>query len=99
MPRSLMHPPRVVVLASMLLGAVALLPPVPAHAQAAHVHTVQEGETLRSIADLYGVSSRTILAANAIDDADLLHVGQQLLVPLADGVLHSVTEGETVGGI
>src|SRR5919199_2761508 len=60
------------------------------------VHTVEPGETLRSIAELYGVSSTTVLAANAIEDPDLLHLGQQLVIPPVDGVLHTVAPGETL---
>jgi LysM repeat protein/3D (Asp-Asp-Asp) domain-containing protein len=60
------------------------------------VHIVEPGETVRSIAELYGVSSTTLLAANAIDDPDLLHIGQQLVIPPVDGVLHTVSPGETL---
>src|SRR6266487_5034492 len=64
-----------------------------------NVHTVEEGETVRSIAAVYGVSSQTILAANAIEDPDLLTVGQKLVVPSVDGSLHTVQPGETLRAI
>jgi 3D (Asp-Asp-Asp) domain-containing protein len=63
------------------------------------VHTVAPGESVRSIADNFGVSTATVLAANSLDDPDVLQVGQQLTIPSVDGVLHTVTEGETLGGI
>src|SRR5437762_13061761 len=83
-----------------------LAPPAPAYADelvqqavVVNVHAVEEGETLRSIAAVYGVSSQTILAANAIEDPDLLTVGQKLVVPSVDGALHTVRPGETLRAI
>jgi len=63
------------------------------------VHTVEAGDTVRSIADDYGVSSETVLAANALDDPDLLRIGQQVVVPSVDGALHTVRSGETLRSI
>jgi 3D (Asp-Asp-Asp) domain-containing protein len=70
-----------------------------AQSSAATVHTVAPGESIRSIADSFGVSTATVLAANSLDDPDVLRVGQQLTIPSVDGVLHTVTDGETLGGI
>src|SRR5689334_6747450 len=99
MRHSFAHLLRLLALASLLSGAFGFRGATAVQAAAVHVHTVEPGETLRSIADLYGVSPRTVLAANSIDDADVLHVGQQLTVPSVDGVLHTVADGETLGGI
>jgi LysM repeat protein/3D (Asp-Asp-Asp) domain-containing protein len=89
-----------VVLARSPLGGVAHAMPdasKPVLAQAGvKTHTVSPGETVRSIAELYRVSSETVLAANAIENPDLLHVGEQLVVPSADGALHTVLPGETL---
>jgi len=74
-------------------------PVVVAEEAPLHVHTVAPGETVRSIAELYGVSSETVLAANAIADPDLLHIGEQLVVPSVDGALHRVQPGETLRAI
>jgi uncharacterized membrane protein len=54
--------------------------PSPA-APAQIVHVVQPGETLTSIARLYGVTYQAIMEANGMDDPNLLEVGQQLLIP------------------
>jgi len=71
-----------------------------AQAQAkTHVHTVQPGETLGDIAAAYGLRSASVMAANALPNADLLHVGQSLVIPPVDGVLHTVQSGETLVGI
>jgi LysM repeat protein len=45
-------------------------------------HRVQEGETLVSIATLYGVSVEDIQAANNLSDA-LIRAGDELIVPVA----------------
>src|SRR5688500_11279572 len=59
-------------------------------------HVVESGESLRDIAAQYGLSPETLAAANGLRDPDLLRVGQQLIVPAVDGVLHTVLPGETL---
>jgi len=44
-------------------------------------YTVQLGDTLASIGAAYGVSASAIIAANSIDNPDLIWVGQKLLIP------------------
>jgi LysM repeat protein len=71
-----------------------------AHAQAAtHTHTVQAGETVLDIAAANGLSSATVMAANALSNPDLLQVGQTLVIPPVDGVLHTVKPGDTLADI
>ncbi len=68
-------------------------PPKPVH------HTVEEGENLRMLAARFGVSPETILAANDIQDADLLQVGQDLLILPTDGALHALKDGESLNSV
>jgi nucleoid-associated protein YgaU len=49
--------------------------------QEGYEHVVQPGETLSAIAQAYGVSTRAILQANNLPNADLLRVGQKLFIP------------------
>lgn len=49
--------------------------------EGAMIHTVQRGETLFHIAQLYKVPVDTLVAANAIAAPDRLLVGQTLLIP------------------
>ncbi|HEY8371138.1 MAG TPA: GH25 family lysozyme [Pseudonocardiaceae bacterium] len=44
-------------------------------------HTVQPGETLRSIAALYGVDWQELARINGIENPDLIHPGQVLRIP------------------
>lgn len=59
--------------------------PAPAPAQPSTptggLHTVQAGETLSAIALRYGVTSWTLVQANHLASANLIYVGQQLIIP------------------
>ena len=44
-------------------------------------HEVQPGETLSAIAAAYGVTTRAIIEANDIKNANMLNVGQKLFIP------------------
>ena len=61
----------------------------PARAQAqgggGGTHVVTRGETLSQIARDYGTDVRTLLALNDLSNANLVYVGQQLVVPGAGG--------------
>ena len=77
-------------------------------------HVVEAGETLGEIALQYGVSVEALLAANDLDSADFLQIGQDLKIPAAgtadegasttaslpQGVRTYIVEaGDTLGGI
>lgn len=56
--------------------------PAPAPAPAAQrLHTVQPGETLSHICDLYGVDVQTLANVNNIANVNFIYVGQQLIIP------------------
>ncbi|HEY67251.1 MAG TPA: peptidoglycan DD-metalloendopeptidase family protein [Thermoflexia bacterium] len=61
-------------------------------------YTVQAGDTVQAIANLFGLQPTTIMWANpAIEDApDLLRIGQEVIILPIDGVYHTVAEGETL---
>ncbi|MCG9969024.1 L,D-transpeptidase family protein [Pelotomaculum terephthalicicum JT] len=44
-------------------------------------HTVQAGETLWEIAERYGKTLNQILAANQINNPDVIYPGQQIIIP------------------
>jgi LysM repeat protein len=45
------------------------------------IHKVKEGEVLGTIAKQYGVSVEDIMEANDMDNADMITVGQELIIP------------------
>lgn len=45
------------------------------------VHIVQSGESLTSIAVLYGVTAQEVIEFNGISNPDTIYVGQQLIIP------------------
>jgi cell wall-associated NlpC family hydrolase/nucleoid-associated protein YgaU len=61
------------------------------------VRTIQEGDTLRSLAAEFSVSMSTILASNKLDNPDLIRPGQEIVIPPVDGVVAEVRQGETLG--
>src|SRR5438034_357988 len=62
------------------------------------VYQVQAGDSVGTIAKRFGVESDYILANNAEiqRDSDLLKLGQSIIVPAGNGILHEVRYGETL---
>jgi LysM repeat protein len=64
-------------------------PPPPVVADAApdsyQTYTVQPGDTLGKIAAQFGTSVDAIVQANGLGDANLISVGQQLVIPVPGG--------------
>jgi len=51
--------------------------PIPTSA----LHTVEQGDNLKAIADTYGVSISEIVEINDLENPDELYIGQILLIP------------------
>lgn len=62
------------------------------------VYIVMNGDTLSGIASKFGVSISTIKWANNLT-SDLVKPGQELEVPLSDGVLVKVQKGDTLASL
>ena len=98
-------PPRVVWAASdepvrsVVRARGALVTTVSDDPPAIRAHVVAPGETLLSLAILYGIAPQTIAYNNAIADTADVRVGQSLVVPPFDAAIHVVREGETAAGI
>jgi LysM repeat protein len=85
-------------------------PPSSSGGQAQYVsHTVQQGETLSSIARRYGTSWQAIAQANSLVNPNQIYVGQKLRIPTSGGssggssggtpgcrIRHTVKQGEWV---
>jgi spore germination protein len=62
-------------------------------------YTVKSGDTLHSIAQMYGVSMASIAQASNIRNLDFLRIGQVLTIPAHPGWLYRVQPGETLDQI
>lgn len=81
-------------------------PQQPAGGQSAITHTVQQGETLSSIAQRYGTTWQAIANANGLQNPDQIYVGQKLTIRTGSGstsggtggcrLRHTVQQGEWV---
>ncbi len=62
-------------------------------------YTVQGGDTISTIAEQFGVSTKTVLWANGLNEFDFIKPGQTLKIPPVSGVIHQVASGDTLGSI
>lgn len=62
-------------------------------------YVVEGGDTISTIAEQFGVSSRTILWANNLSDSDFIKPGQSLKIPPTSGYLYTVKSGDTLASI
>ena len=63
------------------------------------VYVVREGDALSQIAEMYGVTTNTILWANDIAKASDIHPGDTLVILPVEGVKHTVQKGQTLASI
>jgi len=89
-----------------LLAVLLLVAALPVSIVFARVHTIEEGETLSSIAAAYGITAEELAAQNGIADPDRIFAGQTLrigeggpAVAAPSGRTHTVVFGDTLSGI
>jgi LysM repeat protein len=75
-------------------GAVQEDPPVPTRA-----YVVQPGDSVRTIAQQFGVTNETIIWENDLTDPDFVGIGQVLHILPFSGLIHEVRPGDTVASI
>jgi len=63
------------------------------------VYTVREGDSLSQVAEMFGVTTNTILWANDISKATSIQPGDTLVILPIAGVQHTVKSGDTMGTI
>jgi surface antigen len=61
-------------------------------------HTVQEGETVTSVAQKYGVTSDSVRWSNGII-GDALQVNQDIHIPPVNGIVYTVRSGDTIDSL
>lgn len=92
--------PRRVTLGARITTTPTPSPTAPAAARLSTLYQVQDGDTAAAVAQSFGVSLATVLWNNPlVADPDMLFVGQQLEIPIADGILYSVKLGDTLDTI
>ncbi len=60
-------------------------------------HIVVAGDTLHDIAAKYGVETTDLIAWNDLDNPDLIHSGDEIVVEMPD--VHVVEQGDTLKDI
>ncbi|MEX2029071.1 MAG: LysM peptidoglycan-binding domain-containing M23 family metallopeptidase, partial [Candidatus Paceibacterota bacterium] len=63
------------------------------------VYVVKSGDTLSAVAEMFGVTTDTILSVNDMKKGDKLKEGDILLILPFSGVEHTVAKGQTLQGI
>ncbi|MDC7246215.1 MAG: LysM peptidoglycan-binding domain-containing protein [Sphaerochaetaceae bacterium] len=59
-------------------------------------HTVQEGETLESLSQMYGITKESIISVNAIKSLSSIRAGITLRIPDQNGQLYTVQSGDSL---
>jgi murein DD-endopeptidase MepM/ murein hydrolase activator NlpD len=62
-------------------------------------HTVQSGENISTLAINFGLNQDTIISINKITNSRLLQIGRVLRIPNQDGILHTVSDTDTLSSI
>ncbi len=79
-------------------GTAADVENAPPESTAISVYTVHKGDSLGSIAKMFGVTTNTIVWANDLKGG-VIHEGDQLIILPITGVRYTVVKGDTVAGV
>lgn len=71
----------------------------PAPAKKPTIYTVEQGDTLGSIASHFNIDLDTLRASNGIGSSDIINPGDHLTILPTKGVLHTVASGDTVSAL
>ncbi len=81
---------------------VAAAPPAPQEQQlavATRTYVVEPGDTVRTIAQQFGVTNETVIWENDLTDPDYLTVGEELHILPFSGLIHEVRPGDTLASV
>lgn len=62
-------------------------------------YTVQQDDTVASLAQKFNLKTQTILSANQLKKGAALKPGDVLVIPPADGIIYNVSAGDTISKI
>lgn len=80
-------------------GPIGVTEIAPSGSSEIRVYTVREGDTLSHVAEMFGVTTNTILWANDLPKATQIRPGDTLVILPIVGVQHEVMSGDTIGSI
>ena len=64
------------------------------------LYTTQPGDSVSAVSAKFGIAQSTLLMNNPeVSDQNLIHNGQQLIIPRKDGILYKIKPGDTVATI
>jgi murein DD-endopeptidase MepM/ murein hydrolase activator NlpD len=64
-----------------------------------NTYTVKKGDYIGNLAIAFGLEDDTLLSVNKVRDSRAIQIGQVLRIPNQDGIMHTVSRGETLSGI
>lgn len=73
--------------------------PSTATRTAVEYYVVEEGDTISSIAERFGLNMTTLLWENRLTARSIIRAGQKLTILPADGVTYRIGRGDTIGKI
>ncbi len=77
----------------------AAAPAVPDAQLAVRTYVVEPGDSVRTIAQQFGVTNETIIWENDLTDPDVLQAGRDLQILPFSGLIHEVRPGDTVASV
>ena len=81
----------------LVVGSLIIVP--KASNQVFEVYTVRPGDTIYSIAKMYGVEPDTLLMLNGLNKNDYIYPNQEITVPNKDVVVYVTRQGDTIDAI
>ncbi|KKR86374.1 MAG: Lipoprotein [Candidatus Uhrbacteria bacterium GW2011_GWF2_41_16] len=82
-----------------LTSSIGAESPVSSSRTETEIYVVQDGDTLSTIADRYGLNLSSVLWANELTFKSTIKPKQELAIPPVDGVLYTVKNGDTIQSI